>query len=181
MEQEGSGELQAASLTSVPGKVMEQVRLSDIAQHIHELQMKEKVLRDSRKKETRPKAVEGKKNLLCGKCKAYACSTDDIRLIKESHHTVLGDAFKERYITKPHRKPICFDCFEKKSKMHCQNANCQHDWGIIVKYKTFDNLPVIKIKSFVVENVETGTQMDFQKWKNINFSLKNFDVEETSN
>uniref|UniRef100_A0A8C8AUT4 RNA helicase n=1 Tax=Otus sunia TaxID=257818 RepID=A0A8C8AUT4_9STRI len=150
------------------------------ARKIHDLQVKEKALRDSRKKETRRTVVEGKKNLLCGKCKAYACSTDDIRVIKESHHTVLGDAFKERYITKPHQKPVRFDCFEKKSKMHCQNANCQHDWGIIVKYKTFDNLPVIKIKSFVVENVETGTQMELQKWKNINFSLKNFDVEETS-
>ncbi|XP_075383456.1 antiviral innate immune response receptor RIG-I isoform X3 [Mycteria americana] len=151
------------------------------ARKIHDLQMKEKVLRDSRKKETRPKVVEGKKNLLCGKCKAYACSTDDIRVIKESHHTVLGDAFKERYIIKPHQKPVQFDGFLKKGKMHCQNTNCQHDWGITVKYKTCDNLPVIKIKSFVVENVETGTQMDFQKWKDINFSLKNFDVEETSN
>ncbi|XP_030368622.1 probable ATP-dependent RNA helicase DDX58 [Strigops habroptila] len=150
------------------------------ARKIHDVQMKEKVLRDSRKKETRYKVVEGKKNLLCGKCKAYACSTDDIRIIKESHHTVLGDAFKERYITKPHHKPIQFDCFEKKSKMHCQNTNCQHDWGIIVKYRTFDNLPVIKIKSFVVENIETGTQMDFQKWKDLNFSLKNFDAEEMS-
>ncbi|PKU47530.1 hypothetical protein llap_2172 [Limosa lapponica baueri] len=150
------------------------------ARKIHDLQMKEKVLRDSRKKETRPKVVKGKKNLLCGKCKAYACSTDDIRIIKESHHTVLGDAFKERYITKPHHKAIHFDCFEKKCKMHCQNTSCQHDWGITVKYKTFDNLPVIKIKSFVVEDVETGTQMDFQKWKNINFALKNFDEEMSS-
>ncbi|NXE08515.1 DDX58 helicase, partial [Lophotis ruficrista] len=132
---------------------------------IYDLQMKEKVLQDFRRKETRPKLEEGKKNLLCGKCKVYACSTDDIRVIKESHHIVLGDAFKERYITKPHKKLVQFDCFEKKSKMHCQNTNCQHDWGIIVKYKTFDNLPVIKIKSFVVENVETGTQMDFQKWR----------------
>ncbi|NWV65495.1 DDX58 helicase, partial [Malurus elegans] len=135
------------------------------ARKIHDLQMKEKILRDCRKKETKPKAVEGKKNLLCGKCKAYVCSTDDIRIIKESHHTVLGDAFKERYITKPHRKPIQFDGFEKKSKMHCRNTDCQHDWGITVKYKTFDNLPVIKIKSFVLENTETGTQMDIQKWK----------------
>ncbi|XP_033928963.1 antiviral innate immune response receptor RIG-I isoform X3 [Melopsittacus undulatus] len=150
------------------------------ARKIHGLQMREKVLRDSRKKETRYKVDEGKKNLLCGKCKAFACSTDDIRIIKESHHTVLGDAFKERYITKPHHKPVQFDCFEKKSKMHCRNTNCQHDWGIIVKYRTFDNLPVIKIKSFVVENIETGTQMDFQKWRDINFSLKNFDAEELS-
>ncbi|NWR55661.1 DDX58 helicase, partial [Bucorvus abyssinicus] len=135
------------------------------AMKIRDLQIKEKVLRDASKKEIKHQVVEGKKNLLCGKCKAYACSTDDIRVIKVSHHTVVEDAFKERYITKPHHKPVQFDCFEKKSKMHCRNADCQHDWGIIVKYKTFDNLPVIKIKSFVVENVETGTQMDFQKWK----------------
>ncbi|NWQ82138.1 DDX58 helicase, partial [Columbina picui] len=135
------------------------------ARKIQDLQMKENVLRDSRKKKTRSKGVEGKKNLLCGKCKAYACNTDDIRIIKESHHTVIEDAFRERYVTKAHQKPVRFDCFEKRSKMHCQNANCQHDWGITVKYKTFDNLPVIKIKSFVVEDVETGTQMDFQKWK----------------
>ncbi|NWY69232.1 DDX58 helicase, partial [Erithacus rubecula] len=129
------------------------------------LQRREKVLRDSKKNETKPEVVKGKKNLLCGKCKVYVCSTDDIRIIKESHHTVLGDKFKERYITKPHRKPIQFDGFVKKCKMHCRNAECQHDWGIIVKYKTFDNLPVIKIKSFVLEDIETGTQMDFQKWQ----------------
>ncbi|NXO30488.1 DDX58 helicase, partial [Cisticola juncidis] len=135
------------------------------ARKIHQLQMKEKILRDSRKNKTKCEVVEGKINLLCGKCKAYVCSTDDIRIIKESHHTVLGDAFKERYLTKAHRKPVQFDGFEKKSKMHCRNTECQHDWGIIVKYKTFDNLPVIKIKSFVLENVETGTQMEFQKWR----------------
>ncbi|XP_063278838.1 antiviral innate immune response receptor RIG-I isoform X1 [Prinia subflava] len=150
------------------------------ARKIHQLQMKEKILRDSRKNETKREVVEGKKNLLCGKCKVYVCSTDDIRIIKESHHTVLGDAFKERYLTKPHRKPVQFDGFVKKSKMHCRNTECQHDWGIIVKYKTFDNLPVIKIKSFVLENVETGTQMEFQKWKSINLSLKNFDEETSS-
>uniref|UniRef100_U3JEK6 RNA helicase n=1 Tax=Ficedula albicollis TaxID=59894 RepID=U3JEK6_FICAL len=147
------------------------------ARTICRLQRREKVLRDSKKNETKPEVLKGKKNLLCGKCKVYVCSTDDIRIIKESHHTVLGDTFKERYITKPHRKPVQFDGFEKKSKMHCQNAECQHDWGITVKYKTFDNLPVIKIKSFVLEDIETGTQMDFQKWKSINLSLKNFDEE----
>lgn len=81
---------------------------------------------------------------------------------------------------KPHRKPFQFDGFEKKSKMHCRNTECQHDWGIIVKYKIFDNLPVIKIRSFVLEDVETGTQMDFQKWKSINLSLKEFDEEISS-
>ncbi|NXD05267.1 DDX58 helicase, partial [Certhia familiaris] len=135
------------------------------ARKIRDLQMKEKRLRDSRKNETKHEVMKGKKNLLCGKCKAYVCSTDDIRIIKESHHTVLGDAFKEHYITKPHRKPIQFDGLEKKSKMHCRNTECQHDWGIIVKYKIFDNLPVIKIRSFVLEDAETGTQMDFQKWR----------------
>lgn len=118
--------------------------------------------------------INDKKNEECCFLYCFLCV-----LFQESHHTVLGDAFKERYITKPHSKPVQFDGFEKKSKMHCQNTECQHDWGIIVKYKTFDNLPVIKIKSFVLENVETGTQTDLKKWKSINLSLKNFD-EETS-
>nr|4A2W_A Chain A, RETINOIC ACID INDUCIBLE PROTEIN I [Anas platyrhynchos]4A2W_B Chain B, RETINOIC ACID INDUCIBLE PROTEIN I [Anas platyrhynchos] len=165
-------------------KAVEKIQKWDeetFAKKIHNLQMKERVLRDSRRKEIKPKVVEGQKNLLCGKCKAYACSTDDIRIIKDSHHIVLGEAFKERYTTKPHKKPMQFDGFEKKSKMYCRNNNCQHDWGITVKYLTFDNLPVIKIKSFVMESTATGTQMDFQKWKSINSSLKNFDVEEMSN
>lgn len=101
-------------------------------------------------------------------------------LFQGSHHIVLGNAFQERYTTKPHRKPIQFDDFVKKSKMHCRNTECQHDWGIIVKYKIFDNLPVIKIRSFVLEDVESGTQMDFQKWRSINLSLKNFDEETSS-
>lgn len=49
---------------------------------IRGLQMKEKMLRDSRKNKTKEEIVKGKKNLLCGKCKAYVCSTDDIRIIK---------------------------------------------------------------------------------------------------
>ncbi|XP_053858678.1 antiviral innate immune response receptor RIG-I isoform X3 [Vidua macroura] len=150
------------------------------ARKIRGLQMKEKMLRDSRKNEIKHEIVEGKKNLLCGKCKAYVCSTDDIRIIKGSHHIVLGDVFQERYTTKPHRKPVQFDDFVKKSKMHCRNTECLHDWGIIVKYKIFDKLPVIKIRSFVLEDVETGTQMDFQKWKSINLSLKDFDEETSS-
>ncbi|NWR22876.1 DDX58 helicase, partial [Emberiza fucata] len=52
------------------------------ARKICGLQMKEKMLRDSRKNKTKHEIVEGKKNLLCGKCKAYVCSTDDIRIIK---------------------------------------------------------------------------------------------------
>lgn len=46
------------------------------------LQKREEVLRDSRKNETKCEVVKGKKNLLCGKCKVYVCSTDDIRIIK---------------------------------------------------------------------------------------------------
>lgn len=62
--------------------------------------------------------------------------------------------------------------------MYCKDLRCQHDWGITVKYKTFDNLPVIKVESFVVEDIATGDQSVFRKWVQVDFELKKFDVKE---
>uniref|UniRef100_A0A2I3H6B2 RNA helicase n=1 Tax=Nomascus leucogenys TaxID=61853 RepID=A0A2I3H6B2_NOMLE len=116
---------------------------------------REKVSLDSQEK---PKPVPDKENkkLLCRKCKALACYTADVRVIEECHYTVLGDAFKECLVSRPHPKPKQFSNFEKR--------NCSHDWGIHVKYKTFE-IPVIKIESFVVEDIATGIQTLYSKWK----------------
>uniref|UniRef100_H9G577 RNA sensor RIG-I n=1 Tax=Anolis carolinensis TaxID=28377 RepID=H9G577_ANOCA len=149
------------------------------AQKIRELQKTEKQLQDSKKKEPQRRLLSGNRRLLCSKCKIFACDTDDIRVIEESHHTVIDENFIKRYITKPHEKPSCYGNFEKRCKLHC--AKCQHDWGITVKYKAFDDLPIIKIDSFSVEDVSTGRQHYFRKWKNANFAMKEFDIEEMYN
>uniref|UniRef100_A0A8C8RFD0 RNA helicase n=1 Tax=Pelusios castaneus TaxID=367368 RepID=A0A8C8RFD0_9SAUR len=150
------------------------------ARKIRNLQNKEKTMRDSRKREMKPKPVGGNRKLLCGKCKVYACETADIRVIGESHHTILDPLFKERFLTKPHTKTKCYDHFEKKCKMYCREPTCQHDWGITARYKTFDDLPIIKIESFVVKDITTGKLAVFRKWRDVDFTMKEFDINEMS-
>uniref|UniRef100_A0A8D0KN31 RNA helicase n=1 Tax=Salvator merianae TaxID=96440 RepID=A0A8D0KN31_SALMN len=147
---------------------------------ISELQKKRKKMLDSKKKEPPPKLLKGYWRLLCGKCKIFACDTDHIRVIEGSHHTVVDENFRERYVTEPHRKANRYGNFEKKCKMYCSAPKCRHDWGITVKYKAFEDMPIIKIESFSVEDVATGRQSCFRKWRDTKFQLKEFDIEEMS-
>lgn len=146
------------------------------AEKITQLQKKHKMLQDSKRREPQPRRLRGNRRLLCAKCKTYACDTDHIRVIEVSHHTVLGEHFRNRYVTRPHGKPIAYGNFEKKAKIYCQQ--CNHDWGIRVKYKELEDLPIVKIESFSVENVDTGRQMYFRKWRDVDFAMKDFDIEE---
>uniref|UniRef100_A0A4W3IKE8 RNA helicase n=1 Tax=Callorhinchus milii TaxID=7868 RepID=A0A4W3IKE8_CALMI len=116
-------------------------------------------------------------NLLCAKCKKYACSSDCIRVI-ESHHVVVEQSFKERYTHEPHPKPKRYGNFQKVSKLYCKS--CKHDWGITANFKVFNNLPVIKIESFVLENVTTSEQSYVRKWIKVPFLLKVFNTAEVA-
>ncbi|XP_062985266.1 antiviral innate immune response receptor RIG-I isoform X1 [Elgaria multicarinata webbii] len=149
-------------------------------QEISDLQKKQKKLQDSKKKEPQPKPLMGNRRLLCGKCKKYACDTEHIRAIEGFHHTVVDEDFRQRYRTEPHKKPNRYGNFEKRCKVYCNAERCHHDWGITVKYKAFEDLPIIKIESFSVEDVATGEQFPFRKWKDVNFAVKEFDIEEMS-
>uniref|UniRef100_A0A8C0R1X2 RNA helicase n=1 Tax=Canis lupus dingo TaxID=286419 RepID=A0A8C0R1X2_CANLU len=131
------------------------------------IQIQEKNIRDSQEKVELVPDKENKK-LLCRKCKAFACYTADIRVVEECHYTVVGDAFTKCFVSKLHPKPKSFGHFEKRAKIFCARRNCGHDWGIHVKYKTFE-IPVIKIESFVVEDIATGAQKLYAKWKDFPF------------
>ncbi|XP_043916940.1 antiviral innate immune response receptor RIG-I [Protopterus annectens] len=147
-------------------------------QMIHEDQQKEKAARDFEQVKPQKQLQQGSRILRCGKCKVFACNIDDIRVIKGSHHVVKDETFPERYETKPHGKPVSYDGFCKKSKLFCKQ--CMHDWGIIASYATLDNLPVIKIESFVVENSSNKEQRCFRKWRDVDFAMKEFSVVEMS-
>ncbi|XP_017658194.1 probable ATP-dependent RNA helicase DDX58 isoform X2 [Nannospalax galili] len=148
------------------------------AETVRCIQTDEKLTRDSQHK---PQPVPDRENkkLLCGKCKALACYTADIRVVEKSHYTVLGNAFKERFVYKLHPKPKIYDSFEKKAKIFCARQNCGHDWGIHVRYKAFE-IPVIKIESFVVEDIATGAQNRHSKWKDFHFDRIQFDATDMS-
>ncbi|XP_036186505.1 antiviral innate immune response receptor RIG-I isoform X1 [Myotis myotis] len=145
---------------------------------IHQIQIHEKFIRDSQGK-AEPALDKKNKKLLCRKCKAFACHTADIRVIEECHYTVVGDAFKECFVTKAHPRPKSVGIFEKKAKVFCARQNCSHDWGIQVKYKTFE-IPIIKIESFVVEDIATGEQRLYAKWRDFHFEKLPFDPAEMS-
>ncbi|GAB5579835.1 antiviral innate immune response receptor RIG-I isoform X1 [Prionailurus iriomotensis] len=188
-----------------------------------QIQIQEKVIRDSQGK-VEPVPDKENKKLLCRKCKAFACYTVDIRVVEEAqfpgnflvllfmrwplslhlypdphrqlhpcnwesgrvdsglafrecHYTVVGDAFRKCFVSKLHPKPKSFGYFEKRAKIFCARPNCSHDWGIHVKYKIFE-IPVIKIESFVVEDIATGAQKLYAKWKDFHFEKIPFDAKE---
>nr|AJO25032.1 DEAD box polypeptide 58 [Rhinolophus sinicus] len=143
---------------------------------VRQIQIHEKFIRDNQGKEE-PVLDKKNKKLLCRKCKAFACYTADIRVVEECHFTVLGDAFRERFVSKLHPRPKSFGCFEKKAKIFCARENCHYDWGIYVKYNTFE-IPVIKIESFVVEDIATGQQTLYAKWRDFHFEKLPYDAAE---
>uniref|UniRef100_A0A673V5Y3 Antiviral innate immune response receptor RIG-I n=1 Tax=Suricata suricatta TaxID=37032 RepID=A0A673V5Y3_SURSU len=96
---------------------------------ILQIQIQEKLIRDSQGK-VEPVPDKENKKLLCRKCKAFACNTVDIRVVEECHYTVVGDAFRNCFVSKPHPKAKSFGHFEKRAKIYCARPNCSHDWGI---------------------------------------------------
>ncbi|XP_006881392.1 PREDICTED: probable ATP-dependent RNA helicase DDX58 [Elephantulus edwardii] len=142
------------------------------------IQDQEKLIRDSQRK-IKPKTDKDNKKLLCRKCKAFACYTVDIRVVEESHYTVIGEAFKKCFVSKPHPNPKSYAGFEKRAKIFCAREKCHFDWGIQVKYKTFE-MPVIKIESFVVEDIATGEQKLYARWKDFHFEKVKFEAADMS-
>ncbi|XP_043746530.1 antiviral innate immune response receptor RIG-I isoform X1 [Cervus elaphus] len=152
---------------------------AEFKEKILQIQSHEKLIRDNQGK-VKPVLDKKNKKLLCRKCKTFACYTADIRVVEECHFTVVRDAFRERFVTKLHPRPKNFGSFEKKAKIFCARKDCLHDWGIHVRYKSFE-IPVIKIESFVVEDVVTGAQTLYAKWKDFNFEKIPFDAAELYN
>ncbi|XP_051875327.1 antiviral innate immune response receptor RIG-I-like isoform X2 [Pristis pectinata] len=139
---------------------------------INIIQADEKKMREFKSNESTDKPAESYK-LLCGKCKIYACDSDDIRIIEDAHHAVIDKTFLNRYQTQPHKKPKNIGSLQKREKLHCKD--CAHDWGITANFNVFKDLPVIKIDSFVLHNIKTGAPCIVKKWKDVPFSIKKFD------
>uniref|UniRef100_A0A673VVL5 RNA helicase n=1 Tax=Salmo trutta TaxID=8032 RepID=A0A673VVL5_SALTR len=55
-------------------------------------------------------------------------------------------------------------------------VNTRLDWGIVASYLTIQNLPVLKIESFVVKNCVTEQQRYYRKWRDVTFSMKTFEL-----
>ncbi|KAG7323493.1 hypothetical protein KOW79_013195 [Hemibagrus wyckioides] len=143
---------------------VERFQKADMARRAHENSNVEKT------------QTEGSYKFLCGKCKTFACFSDDLRVLQESHHIVLDQSIFQRCETQPHKKIKTFDNFTKKEKMYC--SDCKKDWGIIASYLNIQDLPVLKIESFTLEDLVTKEQHAFRKWHEVPFCMRVFDVTE---
>ncbi|XP_028973604.2 probable ATP-dependent RNA helicase DDX58 isoform X3 [Esox lucius] len=148
----------------------------DMLQKIDIFQRRDKIFRDMEKCIVERPRTEGNYELLCSKCKKHGCFTEDIRKLQECHHIVMDRGFFTRAKTEPHPKPKGFNGLIKTKKLFCKH--CGFDWGIVASYNTIPDLPVIKIDSFVVKNCVTGQQRYYRKWKEVDFTIKTFDLSE---
>uniref|UniRef100_A0A6Q2YGA7 RNA helicase n=1 Tax=Esox lucius TaxID=8010 RepID=A0A6Q2YGA7_ESOLU len=141
----------------------------DMLQKIDIFQRRDKIFRDMEKCIVERPRTEGNYELLCSKCKKHGCFTEDIRKLQECHHIVMDRGFFTRAKTEPHPKPkgVC---------VHGVLFTCDVVLIVVVYYP--QDLPVIKIDSFVVKNCVTGQQRYYRKWKEVDFTIKTFDLSE---
>ncbi|XP_026056073.1 probable ATP-dependent RNA helicase DDX58 isoform X1 [Carassius auratus] len=148
----------------------------DLSNQVDKLQRDDKTRRDQISACSEKPKTQGSYELLCSKCKGFACFSDDIRVVQGAHHIVLDRSMFHRYTTVAHNRPRDFGGFKKKEKMHC--AECKHDWGLVTSYSTIQDLPLVKIESFVVRDRLTRRQQYFRKWRDVTFAIREFDMTE---
>lgn len=153
-----------------------QSRPADLSNKVDMLQREDKARRDHISSSPEKPKTQGSYELLCSKCKKFACMSDDIRVVQGSHHIVLDRSMFKRCTTAPHKNPRAFSGFCKKEKMLC--AECKHDWGLIASYLTIQDLPLLKIESYVVQNCVTRRQDYFRRWRDVPFAMREFDMTE---
>ncbi|XP_059397279.1 probable ATP-dependent RNA helicase DDX58 [Carassius carassius] len=149
---------------------------ADLRNKVDMLQREDKARRDHISASPEKPKTQGSYELLCSKCKRFACWSDDIRVVQGAHHIVLDRSMFKRCTTAPHKNPRSFSGFCKKEKMLC--AECKHDWGLIASYLTIQDLPLVKIESYVVQDCVTGRQQYFRKWREVPFAMREFDMTE---
>lgn len=149
---------------------------AELSNKVDVLQREEKARRDHISASPDKPKTQGSYQLLCGKCKKFACLSDNLRVVQESHHIALDRSMFERCTTAPHKKPKPFCGFNKKEKMLC--ADCKHDWGLVASYHTIQDLPLLKIESFVVQDLATNKQFYFRRWRDVTFVIREFDWKE---
>ncbi|KAI4896413.1 hypothetical protein NFI96_031512 [Prochilodus magdalenae] len=167
MHREKIVEKAITSLQNSPEKLQARVNL---------LQRDEKIKRDYVNLSPEKPRTVGSYKLLCAKCEAFACFNYNLRVLKDCHHIILDPSVFKRCTTVPHNNPKSFGGITKTQKMYC--ADCKHDWGIIASYLSIRDLPIVKIESFVVQDVVTQRKQYYRKWRDVNFAMQEFELTE---
>ena len=109
---------------------------------------KKKDLQQKMRKSNPASSVE----LLCKKCKTFACMGSDVCTLTEEgphHYLVPMSEFREKFRVKCHHKPCAMiETFFKTHKIHC--VVCDNDWGVqVVSSTNGEQYPIIKCCNFI--------------------------------
>uniref|UniRef100_A0A673GRJ2 RNA helicase n=1 Tax=Sinocyclocheilus rhinocerous TaxID=307959 RepID=A0A673GRJ2_9TELE len=117
-----------------------QSRPADLSNKVDMLQREDKARRDHISASPEKPKTQGSYELLCSKCKRFACMSDDIRVV------------------------LLFTIL-KKTQQYLKTFKLQ-------------DLPLLKIESFVVQDCVTRRQHYFRKWRDVTFAMREFDMTE---
>ena len=109
-------------------------------------------------------------DLLCKKCKNFACNGSDVRTFPSSLQFVVPDCeFKKRITIKEHHAPTEVPRgMSRTHKIYC--ANCGQDWGVIGRWwKDKRTFPVLKCESFLFRINEQ--LQSYKKWGKVPFTV----------
>ncbi len=113
-------------------------------------------------------------NLLCKKCKVFACCGSNIYTIGDEpnfHYVVPDPDFKEKLVVRPHPnpRPLITNTVNKTHKIYC--SKCDLDWGSQCIWPSEGHVfPIIKCGSFIFE-IE-GEPRPVKKWSSAPFLIK---------
>ncbi|XP_074552224.1 ATP-dependent RNA helicase DHX58 [Halichoeres trimaculatus] len=114
--------------------------------------------------------------LLCRKCFEPVALGSDIRLVEAAHHVNVNPDFKKHYKLGGQVPIKSFEDWEPGCKIHCNNGNCNQDWGFEILYKKTVHLPNISIKHFALDTPDG--RVTKKKWKDVTFTVEKFNYEE---
>ncbi|KAK3585486.1 hypothetical protein CHS0354_003334 [Potamilus streckersoni] len=113
----------------------------------------------------------GKFRLCCKKCKIEVVDGEDLCVVKDSFHIVIGKEFRKLIDIRCHKKPKRknIDGYIKTKKIHCKK--CGLDWGVYFVYSSL-LLPTLKIESFIIRNMENGAISTCEQWQALPFDIE---------
>ncbi|KAM4033267.1 ATP-dependent RNA helicase DHX58 isoform 1-T2 [Anomaloglossus baeobatrachus] len=108
----------------------------------------------------------------CRNCAAAVAYGDDLRVVEDIHHVNINPTFKVYYeeYTGPVNLRKKMENWAPGSSIRCRFCNAH--WGMIMIYRSLTTLPILNIKSFVLQTPES--RKTYKQWKDVPFPLEQF-------
>ncbi|XP_071491813.1 ATP-dependent RNA helicase DHX58-like [Diadema antillarum] len=146
-----------------------------LARRIREEQRKDQKERSVKKKSLEEKTarrVEMSVMFHCESCLTLACTSDDIRTFRNTHHVVFNNRFLQYIQRKDCEKVKIFDEMEHRQKIFC--GKCQKKLGTVVVYRGHE-LPLIAVENFTLKDQQGRQLPHITQWSKVPFMIRELD------